>query len=132
MKSKVREIYHAFDGKLVGNQKMKTAVCETVALMPEEIINLITKMCWFIGSMDDAWAFAFTGNDLKDQHLIFLSEELMRQGKNQIRYSITHEIAHVILNHRNSVLVRQSKEEIRRQEKEADEFANSILMNFTS
>ena len=28
-----------------------------------------------MGSMEDTWAFAFTGNDLKDQHLIFLSDE---------------------------------------------------------
>jgi hypothetical protein len=67
----VREIYHAFGGKLVGTAFMKRCVCQTLAKMPDKIIDFVTKNCWFFGSMDDAWAFTFTGNDLKDRHLIF-------------------------------------------------------------
>lgn len=78
--------------------------------------------------MDDAWAFTFTGNDLKDQHLIFLSEDLLAQHPRQIRFSIAHEIGHVILQHRNSTLERQTKEEIRKQEKEADTFAQQFIL----
>ena len=78
--------------------------------------------------MEDAWAFTFTGNDLKNKHLIFLSDELMFQDSRQIKHTIAHEIGHVILGHRNSVLEKQDKEEIKEQEKEADEFA--IKMGF--
>ncbi len=122
MRKDLKEIYKAFDGKLVGNKQMKIFVCETLLLLPQNIIDLVTSTCWFFASMEDAWAFTFTGNDLKDQHLIFLSDELLFQNKDQIRYTIIHEVGHVILGHRNSVLERQTKEEIKRQEKQADEF----------
>jgi Zn-dependent protease with chaperone function len=95
--------------------------------MPDEIVDFVTKNCWFLGSMKDAWAFTFTGNDLKDQHLIFLSDALMNQNSKQIQFSIAHEIGHVILGHRNSTLVKQSKEEIKKQEKEADTFAEKFI-----
>ena len=125
MKS-VREIYYLFNGKLVGGKFLKQAVCQTLSKMPDEVINFVTKNCWFVGSMDDAYAFAFTGNDLKNMHLIFLSEDLLSQSKQQVEYSIAHEIGHVMLKHKNSTLVSQTKEEIRQQEREADLFAKNL------
>lgn len=127
MKNNIKEIYYAFNGRLVGNRIMKKNVCEALFLMPQEIIDYVVSNCWFFASLDNAWAFTFTGNDIKDKHLIFLSDELFFQSKNQIRYTIAHEIGHVILRHRNSVLEKQSKEEIKKQEKEADEFAKKYL-----
>jgi hypothetical protein len=121
-----REIYHMFDGKLVGTKFMKKWVCETLARMPEKIIDYVTDNCWFFGSMDDAWAWTFTGNDLKDHHLIFLSDDLLNQHPRQIMFSIAHEIGHVMLKHRNSTLVKQTKQEIRQQEKEANTFAKQF------
>jgi len=94
--------------------------------MDKKVISFITKKCWFFASMEDAWAFTFTGNDLKNQHLIFLSDELLEESPEQIRYTIAHEIGHVILGHRNSVLEMQTKKEIRKQEREADRFAKSF------
>lgn len=127
MKNDVKKIYYAFEGKLVGNKIMKTNVCQTLSTMPAEIINYITKNCWFFASMEDAWGFTFKGNDLKNQHLIFLSDELLFQNENQIQYTIAHEIGHVILNHRNSILIKQSKKEIEKQEKQANSFANKYI-----
>ena len=85
------EIYHAFNGKLVGSTFMKRCLLQTLAKTPAEIIKYVTKSCWFFGSMDDAWAFTFTGNDLKDQHLIFLSDDLLNQHPKQIQFSIARE-----------------------------------------
>lgn len=130
MSEKAHAIYHAFDGKLVGREMMKRQVCEVLTLMEDEIVHYVTKNCWFFSSMDDAWAFTLTGNDLKDQHLILLSDELLAQPTNQIRYSIAHEIGHVILKHRNSMLERQTKREIGQQEKEADLFARKYIQAF--
>src|SRR3989344_318807 len=96
MKDDVRNIYRLFNGKLVGSQDMKLKVCEVLALMPREIVNYITSNCWFMASLPDAYAFTFTGNDLWDQHLIFLSDELLDQEKESIYYTIAHEIGHVI------------------------------------
>ena len=126
MTKKLKEIYHRFEGKLVGNSSMKLNVCKTVSTLPG-IITFITQNCWFISSMEDSFAFALTGNELKDQHLIFLSDELLAQHEEQIQWSIAHEIGHVVLNHRNSILVKQSKEEIKQQEYEADQFAERFL-----
>jgi Zn-dependent peptidase ImmA (M78 family) len=127
MNNKTKNIYYAFGGKLVGNKRMKAYVCLTLSLMPDEIINYITSNCWFFASMEDAYGFTFNGNDLKNQHLIFLSDDLLLQTDKQIQYTIAHEIGHVILLHRNSVLEKQTKEEIKNQEKEADEFAKKYL-----
>jgi len=122
-----KEIFAMFSGKLVGTKKMRDLICEVVSKMPTEIIEFITQKCWFMGSMDDAWAFAFTGNDLKDQHLIFLSDSLFEQNKWQIYYSIAHEVGHVVLGHRNSTFTKQSKQEIEVQEKQADNFARTYI-----
>lgn len=122
-----REIYYDFEGKLVGTSHMRRFVCQTLIRMPEEIIEQITSTCWFLGSMKDAWAFTFTGNDLKNQHLIFLSDELLNQDIEQIMRSIAHEIGHVILKHRNSTQIKQTKEEIKLQETQADNFAKQYI-----
>lgn len=127
MKKNIRLIHSLFKGKLVGNTQMKISVCETLAKMPESIINYVTANCWFFASMEDAWAFTFTGNDLKNNHLIFLSDELLFQDKNQIQYTIAHEIGHVILKHKNSILKNQTKDEIKQQEFEADSFARKYI-----
>ncbi|MCL4354803.1 M48 family metalloprotease [Patescibacteria group bacterium] len=121
--NKLHEIYHAFDGKLVGTFEMKLHVCKVLANMPREVIEFVTKSCWFMSSMDDSWAYAFRGDDLKNQHLIFLSDHLLSQDEAQIHYTVAHEIGHAYLRHRNSVFINQSKEEIRQQETEADQFA---------
>ncbi len=127
MNKNLKIIYDLFDGKLVGNYKMKKNVCEVLSKMPEEITEYITENCWFFSSMEDAWAFTFRGNDLIGQHLIFISDELLSEGESQIQYTIAHEIGHVILKHRNSILKKQSLEEIEKQEKEADNFAKKYL-----
>jgi len=126
MMKTAREIYYAFEGKLVGTVFLKRCVCQTLAQMPDEIINFVTKNCWFMGSMKDAFAYTFTGNDLKNQHLIFLSDDLLNQNLEQIQFSIAHEVGHVILKHRNSTVVKQTKQEIRQQEKAADAFAEQF------
>ncbi len=120
-------IFESFNGKLVGTDKMKQHVIEVLAKMPDETISFVTKNCWFVTSMEDAWAFTFTGNDLKDQHLIFLSDDLLSQDNMQINYSIAHEIGHVMLGHRNSTLVKQAKKEIEEQEQSADIFAKKYV-----
>ena len=127
MRKNTKEIYYAFDGKLIGSRKMKQYVCGVLTLMAGNIINYITSSCWFFGSMDDALAFTFTGSDLKDNHLIFLSDELFMYDERQIRYTIAHEIGHVMLGHRNSILEKQSKMEIYNQEREADESAKKYI-----
>lgn len=116
-----------FRGRLVGSAILKREVCYVVSKLPEDLGDYITQYCWFVGSMEDAWAYTFTGNDLADQHLIFLSDDLLSQGPIQIHYSIAHEIGHVVLGHRNSVFITQSKDEITTQEKEADEFAQMYV-----
>lgn len=126
MKQTPQDIFYAFHGRLVGTKRMQKAVCNTLADMPDEIINEITKTCWFVSSMEDAYGYTLTGNDLKNQHLIFLSDELFEQDSKQIKYTIAHEIGHVILKHRNSTFVKQTKKEIEDQEKEADEFVRKF------
>lgn len=117
------EIRKAFSGKLVGTNTLKENVIEVVSSLPRDIQEYVTEYVWFVGSMDDAWGYTFTGNDLADQHLIFLGDDLLNQNKDQIHWSIAHEIGHVILGHKNNIFIKQSKQAVARQEEEADEFA---------
>lgn len=123
--SQINELIPAFGGKLVGDDRTKKLVCETLLLMSPKVIDYVTKNCWFLSSTTDAWAYSFHGRDIPDKHLIFLSDELLKQREEQIQYTIAHEIGHVILGHRNSVGYRQTPGEIQKQEREADEFAQT-------
>lgn len=127
MKDTLDHIRHLFHGRLVGTDILKYHVTFVVAQLPKGLQEYVTRYCWFVGSMSDAWAYTFTGNDLSDQHLIFLSDDLLAQSPEQIHYSIAHEIGHVVEGHRNSIFVKQSKEEVTEQEKEADEFASQYF-----
>lgn len=107
---------------------MKKIVAKTLTFFPIEIVEFITENCWIVSSFEDGWAFTLRGNELKrSEYLIFLSDELLREDEKQIMWTIAHEIGHVILGHRNSIGETQSKSEIKKQEKEADEFAKKYL-----
>jgi len=109
--------------RLVGNKYSKKLVCKTMLLLPEEIVDYVTKNVWFLSSFDDSWAYTYDGNDFKNQKLIFLSDELLSQDENQIKFTIVHEIGHVMLKHKNATYTVQTKQHVLKQEKEANEFA---------
>ncbi len=125
----IEEIRYRFNGRLMGNLFMRKMVCQSVLPLPSEIIEQVTKNVWFISSSDDAWAFTFRGSDIKDQHLIVLSDELLKQDEEQITFTILHEIGHVMLGHKNSMGSQQTQSEIRHQELEADQFAKQYIKN---
>lgn len=120
-------IFFAFHGRLVGSKFMQQCVVDILAKMPQDIQDHITQHCWFVSSMEDAFGFTLTGNDLANQHLVFLSDDLFQQDINQIYYTIAHEIGHVMLGHKNSVLTQQTQQEIAQQEQEADAFAKKFI-----
>lgn len=127
MNSKLMKIRKAFGGRLVVKPLVQNLILETVSIFPPEIIEYIEKKVWFFSSSEDAWAYTFTGDDLKDKHLIFLSDELFIEDRTQIMSTIAHEIGHVILGHKNSIHYKQTQSEIDRQEREADLFAKKHL-----
>ena len=120
-------IRKALGGKLIGSTFMREMVCVTLLRLPPEMIKKVCQETWFISSQDDAWAFTFRGSDIQDRHLIFLSDELLKQEKSQISYTILHEVGHMVLGHRNSIGFEQTQSEITRQENEADQFAKESL-----
>ena len=122
------DIKRDFGGRLIGTSYMQRMGCEAVSKLPPAIEKRITKTCWFLSSPSDAWAFTFRGSDVKDAHFIFLSDELLREDESQIEYTILHEIGHVVLDHKNSIGYVQSKFEIKKQEKEAENFAKKLLV----
>lgn len=125
---KLKEIAKAFGHKLIGNKFMKTMVVRALQNLPPETIKFVTRTTWFVSSFDDGWAFTLRGDELKkNEYLIFLTDELLESDERQITWTITHEIGHVVLGHRNSIGKVQTKAEVKRQEKEADEFAKKFL-----
>jgi Zn-dependent peptidase ImmA (M78 family) len=123
----IQQIKEDFGGKLVASDFAKNLIIQAVAKLPEDKINYLTQNVWFFCSLPETWAYAFHGNDLKDKHLIFLSDDLFNEPENQIFYTVLHEIGHILLNHKNSIGFKQTKEEINQQEEEADEFAYQYL-----
>lgn len=121
------EIKRKMGGRLVGNDFMKNSVALAISKLIDEIAIPIIQNCWFFSSTDDTFGYAFNGNDLKNKHLIFLSDVLFHESESQIMYTILHEIGHITLNHKNSIQYAQTKEEIRLQELEADQFAKKYL-----
>lgn len=127
MKWTIEKVRRALGGKLIGKLYMREMVCKAILLLPPDVIEQITKGVWFISSQEDAWALTFRGSDIRERHLIFLSDELFTQDEDQIMYTILHEIGHVVHNHRNSIGFTQTESEIRQQEAEADRFAKQYL-----
>jgi Zn-dependent peptidase ImmA (M78 family) len=127
MNKKLKNIILDFKGKVLGNTHTKTIVADTLSRLPKNMVIYITENCWIVSSINDAWAYTFKGSDIPDKYLIFLSDELLSDSIEQIRYTLLHEIGHIILNHNNSINYRQTKREINKQEKEADEFAKKYL-----
>ncbi len=125
----IEKVRYSLGDKLIGSLFMREIVCKTLLLLPSESIEHICKTVWFISSQDDSWAFTFSGADIKDRSLIFLSDELLSQDEEQIRFTILHEIGHVALSHRNSIGYEQTQTEIKKQEREADIFAKKYLMS---
>jgi hypothetical protein len=122
------EIQKALGHKLIGTSFMKRVVCQTILLLPPDLINFVTKNVWFVGSFTDGWAFTLKAGELgKGEYLIFLSDELLEAGESDMRFTILHEIGHVVLGHRNSIGKVQGKSEVRLQEREADKFARKLI-----
>jgi len=129
MEEKIREMENRFGGRLIATKRVKRLICSTLLIFPEKIINLVTKQVWFVSSFDDAWGFTIKGEEIRDKYLVFLSDELFEQDTAQQRYTIAHEVGHVVLKHRNAILEHQTQAEIDRQERQAHEFARSYLDN---
>lgn len=123
----IEEIRWSFSGRLIGSQLMRDAVCKTLHFLPPSVIKYITSNVWFISSPEDAWAFTFRGSDVQGQYIIFLSDELFEENDKHVRYTILHEIGHILLRHRNSMGYKQSPKEVEKQEQEADHFAKKYL-----
>lgn len=122
-----QQIKKSFGGKIVGTDSTKNLIAQTVGRLSENQINYATRHIWFFSTPKDTWAYAFHGNDLKDQHIIYLSDELLSEPREQIEYTILHELGHIFLNHKNSINFKQSKFEINQQELEADWFAKQFI-----
>ncbi len=122
-----KEIIDAFRGKLVGGFFVKKMIAQTILKLPENIIHYLIDNVWFLSSSPESFAYTFKGNDLAGQHMIFISDELLAEPRDQIEYTILHEIGHVMLKHRNAINYHQPKHEIAKQEFEADQFANQYL-----
>src|SRR5437868_14722820 len=102
MKKKISEIKKAFGNKVQGTKLMCQMVYETVVIFPDDIIAFITTRCWFLGSFEEAWAYTFKGDDVRGQYMIIISDDLLNQSEFQIKYTIAHEIGHVVLKDRKS------------------------------
>lgn len=127
MNRKTQDIERKFGGKLIGSKKMQRLVAKTLLNFPPKIIDFVTKNVWFVSSFDDSWGFVLDSRDLGDRHIIFLADELFDQDYYAQHYTVAHEIGHVILGHRNAIMITQTKAESQNQEDQAHKFALKYL-----
>lgn len=127
MKGSIKNLQYRFGGRILAEESAKDLITEALLYLPSDILEFLIDRVWFFGSTTDAWAYTFDGNDLSDQYFIFLSEDLFRQARRQIFYTVLHEVGHIVLKHKNSINYRQSPEQIAQQEKQADDFVYQYL-----
>ena len=127
MSKNLQEVGRKFGNKIIGKRAVKKLVCSVVSLLNAKQVDFVTSTVWFVNSFPDAWGFVFRGDELKGKFIVFLSDELFRQPKVDQVYEVAHELAHILLSHRNSIGTKQSKTEIADQEKEADRFARNLI-----
>lgn len=124
-------VQKAFGYKLIGTKFMKKTVADAVLMLPGKIAYFVTKNMWFVSSFTDGYAFTLRRDDLKKgEYLVFISDELLIHPAWRIKFSVLHEVGHAYLGHKNSIGASQSKREVSKQEKEADEFAKSYMLGF--
>ena len=121
------EIENKLENRLIGKRQMQEVVVSALTFLPTEIADEITKSVWFVSNFDDAWGFTLDSKDLGQRHLVFLSDELFFEPKQQVLYTILHEVGHVVLGHRNAFFKPQTRQETEKQEYEADKFARKYL-----
>ncbi len=121
------EIELKLKNRLIGKRQMQEAVISALTLLPNDIADQVTSQVWFVSNFDDAWGFTLDSKDLGQRHLVFLSDELFFEPRQQVHYTILHEIGHVVLQHRNAFFKPQTRQETEKQEYEADKFAQKYL-----
>ena len=112
---------------MVGDDQIKNLIYETLQIFPKQIVDYISDNVWFVSSFNDAWSFTLEADDLCGKAIVFLSDDLLRQDREQIKYSVAHEIAHVMLGHKNPYDSRPIKNQEKKYETSADEFAKYYL-----
>ena len=113
--------------RILGNKYLKVLVAKTLSVIPSDVKEHIAKNVTFIGPFDDAWAYTLQASDLETKYIVVISDELLAQNENQIIKTLIHEIGHATLGHRNAFYKPQSQHEIKKQEREANEFARRII-----
>jgi len=121
------EIEQKLENRLIGKRQMQEAVISALTLLPNDLADQVTKTVWFVSNFDDAWGFTLDSKDLGQRHLVFLSDELFFEPRQQVYYTILHELGHVVLGHRNAFFKPQTRQETEKQEYEADKFARKHL-----
>ncbi len=123
MQQEIEKIRKKFSGKLAGSKKMQNIVCETLLSFPKEIVDYVTENVWFVSSFDDSWGFVLKGSEIGNKFIVFFGDELFAQDKYEQKYTVAHEIGHVVLKHRNAILEPQTKAQTNVQEAQAHKFA---------
>ena len=112
---------------ILGSKYAHKIILQTLSHFPKEIIDFVAKNVTFISSFDDATAYTLQKSDIKSKYVIVVSDELLTQDEKQIIYTLAHEIGHTVLGHRNAFYKPQTKQAIKKQEKEASEFARRVI-----
>src|SRR3989338_11181625 len=121
------KILKDFNTRLVGDEETKKIICETLLVFPKEVIDFVVKNVWFVSAFDDAWSFTLDSEELCGRTIVFLSDDLLRHSKERVTYSVAHEIAHIMLGHKNPYNAKLPQTTEKKFETGADEFAKYYL-----
>ncbi len=119
-------VYRFGDSNIVTDRELRL-IAKSMTFLSLEIIDKITKDVIFASS-EYGYAWHFPLKYIQDKKsMIFLSPHLLKMSKKKATHIILHEIGHFILKHKSPIYDNLNQKEIKKQEKEADIFANGFI-----
>jgi Zn-dependent peptidase ImmA (M78 family) len=127
------EVYDMFDGRLPDelrthklNDDLRISLAQALTKMPKGIVEWARDNLIFVSSTGKP-AFCISRKLKPFKGIIFLSDCLRGYSEKKQAFIIAHEIAHFKLNHKCGISDKSTKEEIHKQQNEANELARKWL-----
>jgi hypothetical protein len=100
----------------------RAAVCIALSKLPIDVIDFATEKIFWISSDEQRYAFVMNRDKYNDRKWFVVLSETMKELSDMVQwFFIAHEVAHCWLDHKNPIFDKLSKDEVARQENEADE-----------
>ena len=118
------EVHHALDENLRAYDDAKAAIVHALTKVPARVVDSLASRCLIIvPSVESVRGIHLPRKILLGNEVIAFAERVFDLPDDETESLILHQVAHFWLKHKSAALEGMSKEEVKQQEKEADELA---------